>query len=128
MTITQRLTRLEKTVEQLQRRAVDPPVEIQADLLARKIKALVASHFGISIRTILSRCRDERTVWPRFIAIYLIRKYTRLSSTEIGTLFRRDHGSILSAIHALEARIETSRIHAAEFNFLDTQFSALIHQ
>jgi chromosomal replication initiator protein len=43
----------------------------------------------------------------RQLAMTLIREFTRLSLIEIGSLFDRDHGTVIHAIKATRRRIET---------------------
>ena len=58
--------------------------------------------FGVSQNDILSLRRTMNIVRPRQIAMYLCRKLTRRSYSEIGMFFGdRDHTTVLHAVHVV---------------------------
>jgi chromosomal replication initiation ATPase DnaA len=86
---------------------------------AQRIIETVALHFEVPVANIMSRSRVERITWPRFVAMYLIRRYTRLSTPSIGALFDRNHGTVLHALRVVQNRIETDVIFRAELTSVD---------
>jgi hypothetical protein len=101
---------------------ISPPATFAPELVARKIKELVALRFLVTIEALEGRRRTEKIVLPRFIAIHLIRKWTGLSSTEIGCLFNRDHGSILNALTQV-SRLTNYPAHRDAVAALDREIS-----
>ncbi len=68
------------------------------------IQNIVAKNFGLSKEDLVSPSRKRKVVYPRQIAIFLCRRYTRESLSTIAESFSRRHSSI---IHSLEV-IDTS--------------------
>lgn len=64
------------------------------------IAEIVAEHYGISLNDIYSKNRSRNIAYPRQIIMYLGRKLTSLSTTEIGDLLgNRDHTTVLHGIN-----------------------------
>jgi len=64
-----------------------------------KISAL----YNISIEDIISKSRQSKIVTPRFVSMYLLRKLTDLTTTDIGKRFGdRDHSTVVNAINKIE--------------------------
>ncbi len=66
-------------------------------LNADTIIDVVSRYFGISSEELLGKSRAKPYVYPRQIAMYLVRHHTSLSFPEIGRAFKRDHTTVLSA-------------------------------
>ncbi len=64
-----------------------------------RIKALVCQKFGLTVSQLESKTRKWNIVWPRFLAMRLIRDHTTLNKTEVGILFGNQNPS--SVCHAL---------------------------
>jgi hypothetical protein len=63
------------------------------------IQAVVARHYGLTRRAMLSPRRWSRIARPRMIAMYLAREFTPASLPRIGQQFGgRDHTTVLSAM------------------------------
>lgn len=85
------------------------------------IQALVAQTYCVTLCDILSRRRDQRTVRPRHIAIWLARQTTFCSLPEIGQAFGgRDHTTVLHAIRLVEARLAADPGYAGVRGLLAT--------
>ena len=67
---------------------------------ANYIIELVSNHFGITLVD-LKENRNRKCSDARKIAIGLIRKETRLTTTEIGILFRLHHTTVLQSLKSL---------------------------
>lgn len=67
----------------------------------------VAQHYGLTLRQMICKARDQGFVWPRQVACYLLRENTqhafRMISAAVG---RTDHTTAMHAYHAVSARIE----------------------
>lgn len=67
------------------------------------IMSLVSHKYDVTVDELISKSRHSKIVLPRFISIYLSRKLTNLTTTEIGREFgERDHSTVLNAIKNVE--------------------------
>ncbi len=62
------------------------------------IQKTVAEYFGLKLNDILGSKRPKNIAEARLIAMYLSRKHTTLSLTEIGQAFGKTHATILNAM------------------------------
>jgi chromosomal replication initiator protein len=65
----------------------------------------VGSFFGVTRVQLASRSRAERLRHPRQLAMYLCRRYTDASLSEIGRLFGRNHPAVANSIQRVERAI-----------------------
>lgn len=61
------------------------------------IKALVASHHGLTVDELMRRTQLRSVARPRQIAISLASRLTRHNDTKLGQLFDRDHTTVRHA-------------------------------
>ncbi|MCW5200062.1 chromosomal replication initiator protein DnaA, partial [Desulfobulbus sp. F1] len=80
-------------------------VSNRKSLSGESIRELVSSQFRVSIDELVSRSRKRNVTFPRQIAMYLTRKYTEQSLANIGTLYQRDHSTVLYAIKTVSRDI-----------------------
>ena len=74
-----------------------------AQITVESIQETVAKHFQIKVQDLKSANRAKSVALPRQIAMYLIRKYTRMGFKEIGNSFGgKDHSTILHACNKIE--------------------------
>ena len=67
------------------------------------IMTKVAERYSISVEDIVSKSRHSRVVQPRFIAMYITRKLTDMTTVDIGKEFGdRDHSTVLNAMNNVE--------------------------
>ena len=59
------------------------------------IERAVAKHYGIPVRRLHNGGREFHIVWPRQVAMWLMRRYA--SESEIGRWYGKDHGSVANA-------------------------------
>lgn len=69
----------------------------------RQVAKLVAEHFGLPLSELLAEGRSDRKAYPRQIAIWLARRLTTHSLTQIGHVMRRDHTTCLHAVRQVDA-------------------------
>jgi len=67
--------------------------------------ACVGAFFGVTRAQLAARTRTERVKVPRQLAMYLCRRYTDASLSEIGRVFARNHPSVANAIQRTERAI-----------------------
>jgi len=83
------------------------------------VQRVVASHYFMQVRDLLSRRRTKEVVLPRQIAMYLTKMMTLHSLPEIGRRFGgKDHTTVLHAIRKLDAKVANDEAFAAEIEGL----------
>lgn len=71
---------------------------------AADIKRLVSEHYGVTVGELIGPSRYSKVVLPRQVAFYLCRKFTMLSLPKVGSLFNRDHTSVLHGAKMIAER------------------------
>ena len=67
------------------------------------IQSLTAGYFNITVSELISNKKKRVYSYPRHLAMYLSRKYTKLSFQEIGYSFgQKDHSTVIYAIRRIE--------------------------
>lgn len=102
----------------------DFPTGLPKALTMREIAAHVCRYFQIDHDTLTGKSRKRSLVYPRQLAVYLIRKYTDEPLQSIGALFGRDHSSILYAARAFEKKLSSSARARREADFVEEQLRA----
>ena len=67
----------------------------------------VADKFKISPKDIVSTNRSRNIANPRQIAMYLCKKFTNLSVTDIGRQMNKDHSTVLHGINKIESELKS---------------------
>ncbi|MBQ6028838.1 MAG: chromosomal replication initiator protein DnaA [Treponema sp.] len=71
------------------------------------IQKIVADYYGISVSEIKSKKQNKKVAFPRHVSIYIARKLTEMSFTEIGSEFGgKDHSTIMSSCKKIEDLIK----------------------
>ncbi len=70
----------------------------------------VADYFSITPDRLISLNRAKDTLFPRQVAMYLVRELTDLSLPEIGKEFGRDHSTVLHSINKIEDIIKNDSV------------------
>jgi chromosomal replication initiator protein len=74
-----------------------------APVRTEKIITVVCEYFGLEQKELLSSRRDRHISLARSIAIYLVRKLSKLSYPEIGhSLNKKNHSTIIGACRRIE--------------------------
>lgn len=60
--------------------------------------AVTAEHYGFSWQEIIAKPRQKSISHARCVAMYVARKTTTCSYTELGIMFERDHTTVISAV------------------------------
>ncbi len=68
----------------------------------------VSRYFNISEEEITGKNRSKETVYPRQIAMYLIRELVKTSYPDIGKFFGRDHTTVMHSVNKIEVQIKTN--------------------
>ena len=81
--------------------------DTQKKISTTYIMSKVAERFEVSVEDLTSKSRHSRVVLPRFVAMYLTRKMTDLTTIDIGREFGdRDHSTVLNAMNNVEKMIK----------------------
>lgn len=99
----------------------DFPTGLSKAPTMREIVAHVCRYFQIDPDSLMAKSRKRSVLYPRQLAIYLIRKYTDEPLQRIGGLFGRDHSSVLHAFRAFEKRLCSSGKVRRETEFVEEQ-------
>lgn len=101
----QRLAELERRVAELEARFAPSDLPITMEYII----ARVAQAYGLTVDQLLERRRPARLVWPRQLGMYLCHVLVGETSGAIAQAFRRrDHGTALNAIGAVEAILQSN--------------------
>ena len=103
---------------------VNLDVSNRKSLSGESIRELVSSQFRVSIDELVSRSRKRNVTFPRQIAMYLTRKYTEQSLANIGTLYQRDHSTVLYAIKTVSRDIVQKSSVRQQVEILTDKLSA----
>ncbi len=76
----------------------------QRSLTLNTIRQHVAGCFGLDPHDLSSRSRHKKVLLPRQVAMYLSRKHTFESLEAIGSLYNRDHSSVIHAVKSLKKK------------------------
>ncbi len=103
------LTREPVDLEMARLAAEDCATPAERPLDTTEIERCVSQYFGLAREAIHSRARDRRISLARGVAMYLVRKHTRLSYPEIGRqMGQKNHSTVLMAVRRIEQVLERS--------------------
>ncbi|MFW2340874.1 MAG: chromosomal replication initiator protein DnaA [Acidimicrobiia bacterium] len=83
------------------------PAAASRPLTADQIMERTAVNFGFSPVDLRAKSRRQPLVLARQVAMYLCRELTDLSLPQIGSLFDRDHSTVLHAVDKVKSLIQT---------------------
>ena len=86
------------------RNVVNTIVGDPQSLTTQMICELVSNQFRITVKEMQSKSRKRGVTFPRQVAMYLARKYTKQSLAEIGKVFNRDHSTVMHSIKVISAK------------------------
>lgn len=84
------------------------------------IENVVAEYFSIPINKMVGKSRKGEVLFPRYVAMALLKKHTKLSLRLIGQRFSgRDHSTVIKALHNVVDFCDSSQWHRMAFNDVD---------
>ena len=81
-----------------------------------RVIQIVGKFYGVAKADLLGIDRTQQVAMVRHIAMYLARAHCRSSYPELGSVFGRDHSSVIHGVQAIERRIQAQPAFA---KFLD---------
>jgi chromosomal replication initiator protein len=79
----------------------------QGNMSVELIQRVVAEYFSLSSNDLKSKKRAQNIVFPRQIAMYIVREITEYSTTEIGQAFGgRDHTTVMYSCDKIDERMK----------------------
>ena len=76
--------------------------------------SFISSRYHVSLGDLDGHCREWRVVWPRWLAMFLIKRSTPMGLRKIAYLFDRYPTAIQHALRAVENEVETNPRRAVE--------------
>ena len=98
-----------KKIEVVEPIEVSPLEKILLEPLMSHIVALVRKHTGYSVDELKVRSRKRHLVVARQLNMYFMKRHTRFSLAVIGSIFNRDHATVLHAQKTIDDLIETDK-------------------
>lgn len=77
--------------------------------------AAILAETGFTPEDLKSRRRTSEIIIARFIALYSIRKHSRLKLKALGQEFGRDHSSIIHALHEVDNWLTAPNRYISEY-------------
>ena len=92
------------------------PGNIPTDAMIERILTAVSKSYGVSAENMKSKKKTDNIASARHVAIYIIKQLTDLTLKEIGSIFGRDHSTVISSIEKVEKNIKTVNNYETEIN------------
>jgi chromosomal replication initiator protein len=83
--------------------------ERQAAMTPEKIIRYSSDHYGLRPEDILGKAQTRECTLPRQIAMFLCRHHLKLPFKQIGTIFERDHSTVMTSIGLIKKEMEKSQ-------------------
>ncbi len=80
--------------------------EMTQKITPEKIIQLVADLFDIKMEDIVGKSQSRDCALPRQIAMYLLRSELKMPYMKIGSVFSRDHSTVMTSIKAISSSLE----------------------
>jgi chromosomal replication initiator protein len=99
--------------------------EQQALLTPQKVIQHVAEYFGIRTDDILGKAQTRDFVLPRQFAMYFCRHRLKMPYMKIGSLFSKDHSTVMSSVKVIQKAIDVNEVEISGiFNLLEKKLKA----
>lgn len=95
--------------------------------VAERIISLVSAQTGIATPGLVGRTRRRPAVRARRLAMWLIRRHTCLTTIEIGSMFGRDHSTVVVGLRDAERLIGQGTLDATLIELALRQLSKEPH-
>lgn len=93
----------------------------------KAIMVFIEDHYGLKRGVLMKNTRRMNVAAKRQQAHWLARKYIKATLSEIGyNIGRRDHGTVLNSIKAVNNALETDVNYKRKFNVLEQKFKDIL--
>jgi chromosomal replication initiator protein len=125
MTITAMSSLMKRQITlDLAKELLEGTLEKQQKVTIELIQNFISKNFCIAKDTLVSPSRKKDIVYPRQVAIFLCRRYTREPLQSIGDAFSRKHSSIIHSLETIETMYKQNLKVKREIDFLIEKFEA----
>lgn len=125
MTITAMSSLMKRRITlDLAKELLEGTLEKQQKVTIELIQNFISKNFCIAKDTLVSPSRKKDIVYPRQVAIFLCRRYTREPLQSIGDAFSRKHSSIIHSLETIETMYKQNLKVKREIDFLIEKFEA----
>ena len=88
------------------------------------IAETVCSHYNIDVDLLYGKSRKREISDARQVVMYLAKKLTQLSSTNIGLRLSRNHATVLHACKTIEERLTVDKELRDDINAIENEFKS----
>lgn len=88
-----------------------------------KVIKVVVDFTGVTVEKMTSNARATNVSDARFIMWYMLRKFTKMTYTDIGVMFERDHTSVMYGENRCRNLVDTEKEFREKVRFMETQLS-----
>ena len=82
----------------------------EKELSVDNILDVVTHHFDVDLETLQGKCRKKENVFPRQVAMYMLKELTNLPLKSIGYHFGgRDHSTVIHAVQSISEAMESDK-------------------
>jgi chromosomal replication initiator protein len=82
----------------------------EKELSVDNILEAITTHFDVDMQTLKGKCRKKQNVFPRQVAMYMLKELTNLPLKSIGYHFGgRDHSTVIHAVQSISEAIESDK-------------------
>lgn len=82
----------------------------EKELSVENILDAVTNHFDVNLDTLKGKCRKKENVFPRQVAMFMLKELTNLPLKSIGYHFGgRDHSTVIHAVQSISEAIESDK-------------------
>lgn len=82
------------------------------------IRDFIAAQFKVDTNLLCSKSRKKTVAFPRQVIMYLSRKYTDQSLTDIGRALNRDHSTVVHSVRVITEKMARNASVRGQVNFL----------
>ena len=82
----------------------------EKELSVDNILEAITTHFDVDLQTLKGKCRKKENVFPRQVAMFMLKELTNLPLKSIGYHFGgRDHSTVIHAVQSISEAIESDK-------------------
>lgn len=91
--------------------------ELFCDIVFKELE----EHFLVDSDYILNKTRKREYVWARQLGMFIISKHTKISLSDIGRMYNKDHATVIHAKRVIEEQMEVSKKTKSEVKSIESK-------